>query len=150
MGYVEENLMVGEEVIYKANIHWMVYLPALFVVFLSFIIIMVGGELFRWIGFLLLVVGLLELIKAYFFRISTELVITTKRVIAKFGFIRRNTIELNHKKVESLSVHQNILQRILNAGTITIHGTGSGITPITYIDEPLIFRTNAMEIIDKQ
>ena len=65
MGYVEENLMIGEEVVYKANIHWMIYLPALLLVFISFIIIMVAGE-FRWIGFLLLVIGLLELIKAYF------------------------------------------------------------------------------------
>ena len=56
----------------------MIYLPALLLVFISFIIIMVAGE-FRWIGFLLLVIGLLELIKAYFFRISTELVITTKK-----------------------------------------------------------------------
>ena len=59
-------------------------------------------------------------------------------------------MELNHKKLKVYQFIKNIVQRILNAGTITIHGTGNGITLITYIDQPLIFRTNAMEIIDKQ
>jgi len=101
------------------------------------------------LGVLLIIGGLIDLFKALIFKISTELVVTTKRVIAKFGFIKRTTMELNHSKVESLSVDQDIIQRILNAGTITVHGTGGGKTPIPNIDEPLVFRTNAVATIDK-
>ncbi|MDD3500525.1 PH domain-containing protein [Sulfurovum sp.] len=148
MGYVEKNLMSGEEVVYRAKVHWMIYLMGLFFIVLGITIIASAKEI-ALLGVLLVIGGLIDLFKAFIFKMSTELVVTTKRVIAKFGFIKRTTMELNHSKVESLSVDQGIIQRILNAGTITVHGTGGGKTPIPNIDEPLIFRTNAMETIDK-
>jgi uncharacterized membrane protein YdbT with pleckstrin-like domain len=148
VGYVEKNLMSGEEVVYRAKVHWMIYLMGLFFIVLGITIIASAKEI-ALLGVLLVIGGLIDLFKAFIFKMSTELVVTTKRVIAKFGFIKRTTMELNHSKVESLSVDQGIIQRILNAGTITVHGTGGGKTPIPNIDEPLIFRTNAMETIDK-
>jgi len=140
--------MSGEEVVYRAKVHWMIYLMGLFFIVLGITIIASAKEI-ALLGVLLVIGGLIDLFKAFIFKMSTELVVTTKRVIAKFGFIKRTTMELNHSKVESLSVDQGIIQRILNAGTITVHGTGGGKTPIPNIDEPLIFRTNAMETIDK-
>jgi len=149
MGYVEKNLMTDEEIVYKANIHWMIYLSGIFFIVLGIVVMVVAGKN-GWIGVLLFLGGLIDLVKAFITKISTELVVTTKRVIAKFGFIKRTTMELNHSKVESLGVDQGILQRILNAGNITVQGTGGGKTLIpTPIDEPLIFRTNAMEMIDR-
>ncbi len=148
MGYVEKNLMTDEEVVYRAKIHWMIYLLGLFFIVLGIILIAIAPEV-AWIGTLFIVGGLIDLVKAFIFKISTELVVTTKRVIAKFGFIKRTTMELNHSKVESLAVDQGIIQRILNVGTIVVQGTGGGKTPIPNIDEPLVFRTNAMEMIDK-
>lgn len=148
MGYVEKNLMAGEEIVYKGKIHWMIYLLGIFFVVIGIAIMATAGEL-AWIGALLFIGGLIDLVKAFIFKISTELVVTTKRVIAKFGFIKRTTMELNHSKVESLGVDQSIIQRMLNAGTIIVQGTGGGKTPIPNIDEPLVFRTNAMEMIDR-
>ena len=89
-----------------------------------------------------------SLIQAFITKVSTELAITTKRVIAKVGFIRRSTIELNHSKVESITVDQSILGRILDFGTLVINGTGGGKTPIPTVDSPLEFRRNAMQAID--
>lgn len=149
MSYVEKNLMTGEEIVYKAKIHWMIYLSGLFFISLGIVVVATTKE-YAWIGVLLVIGGLIDLFKAFITKISTELVVTTKRVIAKFGFIKRTTMELNHSKVESLGVDQSILQRILNAGNITVQGTGGGKTLIpTPIDEPLTFRTNAMEMIDR-
>jgi len=148
MGYVEKNLMSGEEIAYRAKIHWMIYLIGLFFIVFGIVLILITSE-GAWIGTIFIVGGLINLVKAFIFKISTELVVTTKRVIAKFGFIKRTTMELNHSKVESLAVDQGIIQRMLNAGTIVVQGTGGGKTPIPNIDEPLVFRTNAMEMIDK-
>lgn len=75
--------------------------------------------------------------------------VTSKRVITKLGLIRRNTIELNHKKVESFHVHQSIIGRIFDYGTIIIIGAGGGKTSIPDIDSPLEFRRQAMAVIDK-
>ena len=38
--------------------------------------------------------------------LTTELALTNRRIIAKSGLIRRNTIELKTNRVESLGVHQ--------------------------------------------
>ncbi len=149
MGYVEKELITGEEIVYKAKIHWIIYLSGIFFI-ISGIVIIAAVEESGWFGGLIFIGGLINLIKAFITKISTELVITTKRVIAKFGFIKRTTMEFNHNKVESLGVDQGILQRILNAGNITVQGTGGGKTLIpTPIDEPLTFKMKAMEMIDK-
>jgi len=86
---------------------------------------------------------------AFVNRQSTELAVTSKRIIAKFGFIRRYTFELNHGKVESIHVEQGVIDRILGVGTLHINGTGGGITPIPKISDPLGFRRKAMEAIDE-
>lgn len=50
--------------------------------------------------------GLLLWISAAITYYTTELAITNKRVVAKFGLIRRNTVEMNISKVESVQVDQ--------------------------------------------
>lgn len=57
-------------------------------------------------------------------------------------------MEMNHSKVESFHVEQSLLGRILRFGTLSIKGTGGGITPIAGIGDPLGFRRKAMEAID--
>lgn len=94
------------------------------------------------LGILLLpvVIGLYFLAKAYIHYKTTELAITSKRVIVKTGFIRRSTIEINLTKVESLQVDQEILGRLFNFGTLIIGGAGDPQAPIAGISDPIEFR----------
>ena len=71
-----------------------------------------------------------------------------KRVIAKFGWIQRNTIELSLARVESLTVNQSFFGRIFNFGTLTINGIGGIQTPIPVIADPLKFRSNTLNMLD--
>ena len=64
--------------------------------------------------------------------LTTELALTNKRIIAKSGLIRRNTIELKTNRVESLGVNQGILGRIFNFGSIVVKGVGGSHAPIPY------------------
>lgn len=151
MSYVDSNLMSGERVIYKAKIHWFIFVPGIFLFFLGIFLFGVDrqggtGPVF---GFIAILIGVIFLVRAITIRSSTELAITSKRVIAKVGLIRRNTVELNHNKVESFHVDQGIFGRIFGFGTLVINGTGGGKTPIPSIESPLEFRRNAMEAIDK-
>ena len=72
--------------------------------------------------------------------LTTELAITNKRVIAKFGLISRSTIEINLQKIESIQVNQGILGRIFNFGSIVVSGAGNPQAPIPGISSPLQFR----------
>jgi uncharacterized membrane protein YdbT with pleckstrin-like domain len=93
-------------------------------------------------------IGLIFLIGAFVKYKTTELAITTRRVIAKFGFIRRRTVELNINKVESIQVDQSVMGRILGYGTLVISGGGNPQAPIPGISNPIAFRKAFIEAQD--
>ena len=89
--------------------------------------------------------GLIFLVIAYIRYKTTELAFTNKRVIAKFGFISRHTVEININKVESIQVNQNVWGRIFNYGTLILSGAGTPQAPIPGISNPIQFRRAFME-----
>ena len=91
-------------------------------------------------------IGLILLIMAFIRYKTTELAFTNKRVIAKFAFISRQTVELYIPKVESIQVHQGILGRIFNYGSLIISGAGNPQAPIPGISDPMAFRRGFMEM----
>jgi uncharacterized membrane protein YdbT with pleckstrin-like domain len=142
MGYVDENLMPGEKVVCKAKIHWLIFGRGVVLFLVGVLLLIMYGDL------LILLLGVVFLIYAVIKRSSTELAVTSKRVIVKTGLFSRKTMELNHTKVESFYVEQGIFGRIFGFGTVTVNGTGGGSVPVTFIDSPLEFRRKAMETID--
>jgi uncharacterized membrane protein YdbT with pleckstrin-like domain len=127
--YIEGALIPGEKILHQGRVSWWAvwHLIAL-------------GILFLVIG-----VGLVFLAWAWIRVKSTELAITNKRVIAKFGFISRNTVEIAIPKVESIQVQQTLMGRLLDYGTLIISGTGTAHAPIPSIAEPLAFRRAFLE-----
>jgi uncharacterized membrane protein YdbT with pleckstrin-like domain len=93
--------------------------------------------------------GLIFLVMAYIKYKTTELAITSKRVIAKFGFVSRRTVEININKVESIQVDQGIVGRLFNYGTLVISGAGDPQAPIPGISEPMAFRRAFIEAQDQ-
>jgi len=144
MGYVEKNLMPEEKIITTGQIHWIVFAPGVVLLLLGGVFVFEKSTVF---GSFLIVIAIYRLITAALVFSTTELAVTSKRVIAKFGFIKRETIELNLKKVESLNVSQGMIGRILSYGTIVINGTGGIKTPIPSIVDPLEFRRKTAEQI---
>lgn len=134
MSYVESTLINDEKVIYTAKVSLWSLAP----------LIIIGLVLTPFAG-----IGLIFLLAAYIRYKTTELAFTNKRVIAKFGFISRKTIELNLLKVESLQVEQSILGRIFNFGSIIISGAGNPQAPIPGISNPMTFRRSFMEFQDR-
>jgi uncharacterized membrane protein YdbT with pleckstrin-like domain len=93
-------------------------------------------------------IGLVFLAIAYVKYKTTELAITTRRVIAKFGFVSRRTVELNIQKVESIQVEQTVMGRLLDYGTLVISGGGNPQAPIPGISDPIAFRRAFIEAQD--
>jgi uncharacterized membrane protein YdbT with pleckstrin-like domain len=94
-------------------------------------------------------IGLIFLAIAYVRYRSVELAVTTKRVIVKHGFIRRQTVEMNLNKVESIQVEQSVLGRLFNFGTLIVSGTGTSNAPLAGIAEPAAFRKAFIEAQDR-
>ena len=119
MSYVRSNLIAGEQVVFETRRHWIAY--------------------FSLRG--LFTLGLLPLIEYW----TSEFAITNKRVIVKEGLIYRDTLELNLQRVESVSVDQSLMGRMLGYGTITIIGTGGTREMFHRIAHPLEFRKAVQE-----
>lgn len=97
-------------------------------------------------GLLLFPFGIILWLCGYIFYFSTELAITDKRVIAKYGFIKRKTVELNIARIESMQVEQGVFGRLFNFGTLTASGAGTQQAPIRNISNPLAFKKKLFEI----
>ena len=61
------------------------------------------------------------------------------------GFIRRNTVEINLAKVESVQVDQDVIGRLFDFGTLIIAGAGDPQAPLRGISAPMEFRKAFME-----
>lgn len=123
--YVEGSLTSGEQVAYEGKVSLWSLLPLLVV---GFIFLAFWG------------LGLIFWLAAFIRYNTTELAVTNKRIIAKFGLISRTTVELNLHKAESIQVKQGILGRIFNFGSILVSGGGIVQAPVPGISAPLEFR----------
>lgn len=141
--YVDSNLGKDEHVLYRAKVSWVSQIKP---IILGLIWVAVAASLdLTGFGVAGLVVAIMIAVLNV---LTTELALTNKKVIAKFGFITRQTVELNLDKVESLSVNQSILGRMLNFGSIVVRGAGATGVPIPNIAQPLEFRKQVNEFLD--
>ena len=117
--YVDSVLVRGERVEYQAKLHWKIYFTAkaLFTLWISPIIR----------------------------QMTSEFVITNKRIIMKTGLISRKTFEMNLQKIESVNVDQSFWGRLLGFGTVSIVGTGGSRESFSDISKPLLFRRKFQE-----
>ena len=145
MGYVEDNLMPGEEVTYRAHLHWVIYVRAALLALLGLALVMAG--LWRadfyvlvYLGAAVLVVATVVWLVHWVKSRTSEFAVTNRRVIIKVGLIRRNTLELLLSKVESIGVDQTITGRMVGFGSIVVVGTGGTRESFKNIAHPLEFR----------
>jgi uncharacterized membrane protein YdbT with pleckstrin-like domain len=87
-------------------------------------------------------VGLILLARAAFEQWVTEIAVTDRRVISKWGLIRRNTTEMHMDKVESVEVKQSVLGRILDYGDVEIRGVGKEGISLPRIAAPIELRNH--------
>ena len=137
--YVEKIFTDNEEIKEVAKLHWIRGVPT-FVCFLFGILSLVYG------------IGILFIIFGFYFYLSnktTEMVVTNKRVVSKVGIVAVHLGELRNIKVESVRLHQGILDRMLGCGDIEFTGTGTTAVVFKDVDNPAQTMSRIKEIIDK-
>lgn len=163
MSYVEKVLLPEERIIYMANLHWIIYVQGLAVTIgggllghFSYPIIthLFGtnapdpfGRILSGISLFIAIIGVAMLAGAYVRQASTELALTTRRIIAKYGFISRSTFEIVMSRVTGANFDQTVMGRILGYGTILVHGAGGEVSPIDLVSDPQKFHRALLEAI---
>jgi uncharacterized membrane protein YdbT with pleckstrin-like domain len=164
MSYVESNLVPGETVIYQTELHWIVMVGHLFI---GFLVLGLPGALLLYYAFshsemhantlhvteaggaALLVCGAVVILIGVVRRHATEMAVTNRRVVIKTGLMSRKTIEMLLNKVESIEVTETTGGRMLGYGTIVMIGTGGTSEPFRQIAQPLEFRNQVQQQIEK-
>jgi uncharacterized membrane protein YdbT with pleckstrin-like domain len=139
MSYVDEHLLTGETVKYRAHQHWSIFvLPALLEILAITFLLLASPDPLVWA--IVLVVASLFWIPPVIKYVSSEYAVTNKRVIVKLGLVQRDSSETLLSKVEAIAVDQTIPGRMFNFGTITITGTGGTKESFPRIAQPMEFR----------
>lgn len=174
---LNDRLMPGEVVKYQATIHWLLYMEigALLLIVIPIYFFFnppafLGGdtpsvsiwlvekilqrvrELSVWnLGlFTLLFIGILMFIEVIIVKQTTELVITSKRIITQFGLLNRRVIELKLMQFESITVDQSLLGRFFDYGTLTITGTSGVKMTAPHVIAPLQFKRTLWYVLEEE
>ncbi len=148
--YIRSVLMPGEEVVFATSLHWVVYLPGLIGVGMGvafglwgipFLTSLMPPDVaiplqqpLRYGAMLYTAFSCVQLFMAALQQSGTELVITDRRVMAKFGIISRTTYEISLNKIE---------------GTIIVRGVGANMRPILWIDSPAAFQNALLNQVSR-
>ena len=149
MSYVNKVLQPHETVLYRGRLHWIIYRWALLflVIAVACAVVTTADAVseamrpaWKWASAASFVIALVAAARAWFDQWITEIAVTSLRVIYKTGFIRRHTAEMNMEKVESVTVDQSLLGRLLGYGEVHVMGTGEGIEHLQRVARPIPLR----------
>lgn len=172
MLYIQQSLGRNEKLIHIGQFHWMYTFMACMNIFwgvLVGVVIIVGGiygqsyfgpgfysvdligqvrELHpgvKLFAFMALISGLLQFARMMVVKATTEIVITTKRLVYKRGLVARYVGEMSIDRIEGVNVVQTILGRIFNYGRVLVRGMGVGEVVLPPMDDPIKFRKGIMK-----
>ena len=150
MGYIEKNLMEGEHIVMRAELHYIVYWQPALLILLSIMLFVfqISPEVYTYQG----IVAAILLVVAFFMVVyihgNRKYILTNKRLIEKIGIIRRDSRELLLRKCEGVQLSQSIMGRILNYGTVIVSTTGEATNDYKFIKDPIRFSTLINQQID--
>jgi len=149
MGYIEKNLLFGEQVIYTTRLHPVVYAGAIAVALAAIpaAIMLPASEAFSGWKIAVAMFGVAVAWYAWckIIVITSEFAVTSKRVLIKTGFVARDAFEMHLTRIEGVQIEQGLLGRMLNFGTVTVKGIGGSSDPFKNISRPLELRRAVVE-----
>jgi uncharacterized membrane protein YdbT with pleckstrin-like domain len=120
MSYIRRSLGANETLIAEAHFHWSYTLGAILLAFT--------------------VIGLIFAIPMLIRQATTEIAVTSHRLVKKTGLVSLHTEELSLNNIEGVRVDQGFWGRILGFGHLRIEGTGVDAVQIPTIANPIAFR----------
>ena len=150
MGYIEKNLMEGEHIVMRAQLHYIVYWQPALLILLAILLFVfqISPEVYTYQGIVAALLLVIAFFSILYIHGNRKYILTNKRLIEKIGIIRRDSRELLLRKCEGVQLSQSILGRILNYGTVIVSTTGEATNDYKYIKEPIRFSTLINQQID--
>jgi hypothetical protein len=94
----------------------------------------------KLVAFGVFIIGLLFFVQKMVIKATTEICLTSERLVLKRGLISRFVEEISVDRIEGVDVFQGILGRMLGFGRVSARGMGVGEVNLPLIEEPVEFR----------
>jgi len=150
MRSISKKLQHNEYLLSMANFHWYIFIPGIILYLFALATFIFNDFLWFVLGVYIMGIAFVSLLVPIIKNITTELTITSKRVIFKTGLINRKKVELNLYKIKSICINQSSLGRILSFGTLILNHVDGKQTKIYGICKPFEFENEARQIIDAE
>jgi Predicted membrane protein len=140
MKFLSTYLQPGEEILYRARIHYFLFAQPLCLLSIGgFILWDVSTPMMKWLGITVLFLGLVSLVQRIFVKVGSLFVVTNRRVVLKTGIVRRRVTELVLSKCEGIQATESVTGRIFGYGTLVIT-TGGMTNCYYYVSNPFCFK----------
>jgi uncharacterized membrane protein YdbT with pleckstrin-like domain len=127
MPFPKKYLNEGEEIILDLRPHWFYLAGPVTALAAALILALVVRDRSAWILFPVLalaVVALLWFLGRYAKWVTTNFVLTSDRLIYRSGVMSRQGREIPLERLNDVSFHQSLLQRLLGAGDLLVESGG--------------------------
>ena len=156
MPFPRRLLTEDEEVVVEIRPHWAFLgrplVVAVGVVTLAIAVMVAFSSAPPWVLYVLLIsvaLSALWLAGRLVRWFATSLVITTTRIVQRSGVLGRNGLELRLERVNQLSYHQSILDRLLRTGQLHVEmGGETGVVVFDRVPRPSAVQSIITEQID--
>ncbi len=153
MRYIKLILHPGERIFFNGAVHPVLYLPGIISVLLALAVMkylypFLQGihELFYYqkyvrygcigLSALLFLRGVISIFRAFMVIYYTELVVTDRRIIAKFGVTTTTTMEIDRGRIAETLITQTMSGKIFNYGWVILRGFSGNIGGLPPIANP--------------
>jgi uncharacterized membrane protein YdbT with pleckstrin-like domain len=168
MLYVQQSLSDDEELIHVGAFHWMYTFKAIMSIVWGVVlaILILCAAVYiqpfldqkavlspTWTGaikalhpgihlfsFLMFVMGLFRFTQLIIIKISTEVAVTSSRLVYKRGLVARHVGEMAIDRIEGVNILQGVIGRMLGYGRVAVRGMGVGEVVLPPLDQPIKFR----------
>lgn len=140
---IEKVLVKGEEVLLRAELHGALYWKSVAVLIFSLML----GLMIPTLGILFGVVGALMLIVAILTQHFLLLAVTNKRVLARYGLLQMDVVDIRLSKIESIDLERMLPGHIFGYANVVVMGTGQRLIRVPYIGNAEKFRRFYNEMV---
>lgn len=141
MSYILKSLGQSEDLLYRARFPWFYQIGGWAVLLGSVaagITALLSG--YGGLGAASVLAGVAALLAVMIPIWTTEIGVTTQRLIYKRGLLWRSTQELQLRAIEEVNLEQGLAGRILDYGRLEIRGTGVDDMRLPALADPLALR----------
>jgi uncharacterized membrane protein YdbT with pleckstrin-like domain len=129
MPFPERLLNDGEEVLVDTHPHWWMFAGAVTRLVLAIaiaigIVVQFDGKVVNYVGIGLIAITVVNLLIVYLKWRTTDFVLTSDRLVTRTGILSRSSREIPLERINDLSCHQSLFERLIRAGDLMVESGG--------------------------